>query len=156
MARSLTAGACPADSTPASLPEGHPPALVVVLDAEEEFEWDAEFARGTTAVSAMACVDRAQVVFDEFGIIPTYVVTYPVASQPEGSQPLAEIAASGRACIGAHLHPWVTPPFEEPLCRRNSFPGNLPPELERAKLAATAAAIFENLGVRPLVYQAGR
>ena len=156
MARSLTAGACPADSTPASLPEGHPPALVVVLDAEEEFEWDAEFARGTTAVSAMACVDRAQVVFDEFGIIPTYVVTYPVASQPEGSQPLAEIAASGRACIGAHLHPWVTPPFEEPLCRRNSFPGNLPLELERAKLRATVAAITENIGVRPLVYQAGR
>lgn len=145
-----------AGSTPATLPAGHPPALVVVLDAEEEFEWDAEFARSTTAVSAMACVDRAQVVFDEFGITPTYVVTYPVASQPEGSGPLAEIARSGRACIGAHLHPWVTPPFEEPLCRRNSFPGNLPAELERAKLRATVAAIVENIGVRPLVYQAGR
>lgn len=127
-----------------------------MLDAEEEFEWEAEFARSTTAVSAMACVDRAQVVFDEFKITPTYVVTYPVASQPEGSRPLREIALSGRACIGAHLHPWVTPPFEEPLCRRNSFPGNLPPELERAKLRTTAAAILENIGVRPLVYQAGR
>jgi len=141
---------------PARLPDGHPPALIVVLDAEEEFEWEAEFARGTTAVSAMACVDRAQVVFDEFGITPTYVVTYPVASQPEGSRPLAEIAQSGRACIGAHLHPWVTPPFEEPLCRRNSFPGNLPPGLERAKLRATVDAIVENIGARPLVYQAGR
>lgn len=127
-----------------------------MLDAEEEFEWEAEFARSTTAVSAMACVDRAQVVFDEFKITPTYVVTYPVASQPEGSRPLAEIAKTGRACIGAHLHPWVTPPFEEPLCRRNSFPGNLSPELERAKLRTTVAAIVENIGVRPLVYQAGR
>jgi hypothetical protein len=145
-----------AGSSRARLPDGHPPALVVVLDAEEEFEWEAEFARSTTAVSAMACVDRAQVVFDEFKITPTYVVTYPVASQPEGSRPLAEIAKSGRACIGAHLHPWVTPPFEEPLCRRNSFPGNLSPELERAKLRTTAAAIVENIGVRPLVYQAGR
>jgi len=142
--------------TPARLPDGHPPVLVVVLDAEEEFEWEAEFARSTTAVSAMACVDRAQVVFDDFGITPTYVVTYPVAIQPEGSRPLAEIARSGRACIGAHLHPWVTPPFEEALCRRNSFPGNLPPELERARLGGTVAAIAENLGVRPLVYQAGR
>jgi len=104
----------------------------------------------------MACIDRAQIVFDDFGIIPTYVVTYPVASQVEGSRPLAEIARSGRACIGAHLHPWVTPPFEEALCRRNSFPGNLPAGLERAKLAATSAAILANLGVRPLVYQAGR
>ena len=143
-------------STPARLPDGHPPVLIVVLDAEEEFEWEADFARNSTAVSAMACVDRAQVVFDDFGITPTYVVTYPVAIQPEGSRPLAEIARSGRACIGAHLHPWVTPPFEEALCRRNSFPGNLPPELERAKLRATVAAIAENLGVRPLVYQAGR
>jgi hypothetical protein len=130
--------------------------LVVVLDAEEEFEWEADFARHTTSVSAMACVDRAQSVFDEFGITPTYVVTYPVANQPEGAGPLRDIARSGRACIGAHLHPWVTPPFKEELCRRNSFPGNLPAELEAAKLRSTVAAIEEHLRVRPLIYQAGR
>jgi hypothetical protein len=141
---------------PARLPAGHPPVLVVVLDDEEEFEWEADFTRTATAVSAMACVDRAQALFDEFGIRPTYVVTHPVASQPEGCVPLREIAASGRACIGAHLHPWVTPPFDEPLCRRNSFPGNLPAALERAKLRSTTAAIRENLGVEPQVYQAGR
>jgi hypothetical protein len=130
--------------------------LVVVLDAEEEFEWEADFTRHTTSVSAMACVDRAQSVFDAFGITPTYVVTYPVANQPEGAGPLRDIARSGRACIGAHLHPWVTPPFKEQLCRRNSFPGNLPPELEAAKLQSTVAAIEEHLRVRPVVYQAGR
>jgi hypothetical protein len=130
--------------------------LVVVLDAEEEFEWEADFTRHTTSVSAMACVDRAQSVFDAFGITPTYVVTYPVANQPEGAGPLRDIARSGRACIGAHLHPWVTPPFKEELSRRNSFPGNLPGELEAAKLQSTVAAIEEHLRVRPLVYQAGR
>ncbi|HZM00083.1 MAG TPA: WalW protein [Planctomycetota bacterium] len=155
-ALTTAAGRLAAGGSPARLPEGHPPVLTVVLDAEEEFEWEAEFVRGTTAVSAMAYVERAQAVFDEYGITPTYVVTYPVATQPEGSRPLAEIARSGRACIGAHLHPWVTPPFEEPLCRRNSFPGNLPPGLERAKLRATAEAIAEHIGTRPLVYQAGR
>jgi hypothetical protein len=130
--------------------------LVVVLDAEEEFEWEADFARHTTSVSAIARVDRAQSVFDAFGITPTYVVTYPVANQADGAGPLRDIARSGRACIGAHLHPWVTPPFKEELCSRNSFPGNLPPDLEAAKLRSTVAAIEEHLRVRPLVYQAGR
>ena len=38
----------------------------------------------------------------------------------------------------------------------NSYPGNLPRELEAAKLAALAARIERALGVRPTIYKAGR
>ncbi len=148
--RAILAGA------PAPLPPGHRPALIVLVNAEEEFDWDSDFDRAATSVSAMSQIGRAQGIFDAFRITPTYVVDYPVASQAAGAAPLREIAASGRACIGAHLHPWVTPPHDEALGVRNSFPGNLPRALEAAKLAATAEAIERGIGVRPRVYQAGR
>jgi hypothetical protein len=50
----------------------------------------------------------------------------------------------------------VTPPSTEEVNARNSYPGNLPEELERAKVRALGAAIEQHLGVRPLVYKAGR
>jgi hypothetical protein len=141
---------------PAQLPPDHPPVLLVVVDTEEAFDWSAEFSRDNTDVSAMGSVQRAQLLVEEFGITPTYVVDYPVASQPEGSEPLRELAAAGRASIGAHLHPWVSPPFDEVVGAANSFPGNLPDHLEREKLRSTVEAIERNIGTRPVIYQAGR
>ena len=64
--------------------------------------------------------------------------------------------ADGSATIGAHLHPWVSPPFEEEVNTRNSFPGNLPRRLEAAKLAQLVERIERSFGLRPTVYKAGR
>jgi hypothetical protein len=58
--------------------------------------------------------------------------------------------------IGAHLNPWSTPPHREQVNRLNSYPGNLPREVEAAKLAALCAQIERALGVRPTIYKAGR
>lgn len=141
---------------PARLPRHHPPVLLVILDAEEEFEWSAGFDSRHVDVSAIARLHAAQALFERHGIVPTYVVTHPVATRSPGRELLSGFARDGRACLGAHLHPWVTPPHEEDVCAKNSFPGNLPEALERAKLARLVAAIEEHLGVRPRVYQAGR
>jgi hypothetical protein len=133
-----------------------PAQLVVVIDTEEEFDWASAFSRSNTAVGAMRWIHRVQDIFDAYHIIPVYVVDYPVASQPEGYRPLQELHASGRALIGAHLHPWVNPPYAEPVSRYNSFPGNLPPALEAAKLQALSDCIGEHFGSRPVIYKAGR
>jgi len=140
----------------ALLPDGHPPVLLVTIDAEEEFDWSAPLDRHHTAVSHMRAVGRAQEIFDRYGIRPTYVVDYPVATQAAGAGPLREIARSGRCTIGAHLHPWVCPPHDEAVNQRNSFPGNLPRELEEAKLQQTVRAIEAAFGAPPRCYQAGR
>lgn len=140
----------------APLPDGHPPVLLVTIDAEEEFDWSVPLDRGHTGVSHMRAVGRAQEIFDRYGIRPTYVVDWPVATQPAGAGPLREIARSGRCTIGAHLHPWVCPPHDEPVNQRNSFPGNLPRELEEAKLRETVRAIESAFGAPPRCYQAGR
>ena len=130
--------------------------LVVVVDTEEEFDWDAEHSQSNVSVRAMRWISRIQDVFDEYHITPVYVVDYPVVSQPEGYRPLQEISASGRCLIGAHLHPWVNPPFEEEVTRYNSFPGNLPRSLEATKLRILSDCIAERFGIRPTIYKAGR
>ena len=133
-----------------------PPLLQVVVDTEEEFDWSKPFNRASNAVRNLAHQEKAQRIFDRLGIKPTYVVDYAVASQSTGYGPLREFLAGGRCDIGAHLHPWVNPPYVEEVGDRLSYPGNLAPELESEKLRALTGAIERNLGVKPLVYRAGR
>lgn len=132
------------------------PQLVVVIDTEEEFDWSGPFSRSHTSVTAMRWIHRVQDIFDTYNITPVYVIDYAVASQPAGYEALQAIHADGRALIGAHLHPWVNPPFTEPVNARNSFPGNLPPMLEATKLQMLGDCIDEHFGARPVIYKAGR
>jgi phosphatidylinositol alpha-1,6-mannosyltransferase len=69
---------------------------------------------------------------------------------------LREYLADGKCDIGAQLHPWVTPPFDGETEERLSFPGNLPPALEREKLHRLAEAVRNSFNVQPTVYKAGR
>lgn len=132
------------------------PILLVVVDTEEEFDWSAPFDRRQTSVRAMAEIHRGQEMCDRFGIRPVYVMDYPVATQEAGWRSLKEFIDGGRAVVGAHLHPWVTPPLVEDLTSANSFPGNLPIDMEREKLAVLTRQIQTVMGCRPKIYKAGR
>ena len=112
-----------------ALPSDWKPHLFVVVDTEEQFDWSAPFSRGSTSVTAMRHIGRAQSIFDRFGIKPTYVIDYPVATQPDGFETLGEIWSRQGCQIGSHLHPWVTPPYTEDVNGRNSFTFNLEPSL---------------------------
>jgi hypothetical protein len=132
------------------------PTLVVVVDTEEEFDWTAPFDRKNTGVEHMRAIDRLQDVFDACGIVPTYVIDQPIAEQATSREPLRRFLGEGRCEIGAHLHPWVSPPFDEEVNAHNSYPGNLPAALERAKLESLVRVIEDGFGVRPRAYKAGR
>ena len=138
------------------LPASAPPALITVVDTEEAFDWSAPFDAANRAVDHMASIHRVQDLFEAQGVVPCYLASYPIVSQAEGFRTLAPHVQAGRAIIGAHLNPWVTPPHREPLSAWNSYPGNLPCELEAAKLAELAVRIERSLGVRPTIYKAGR
>jgi hypothetical protein len=144
------------DWNPISLPPDLSPVLLVVVDAEEEFDWSAPFSRDGHSVRAMAAQGPMHRIFEKYGIRPTYVVDYPVASQRDGLEPLRDLLKDDACLIGTQLHPWVNPPFDEEISERNSFPGNLTPELERAKLAVLTGAIEDGLGLTPRIYKAGR
>jgi len=132
------------------------PVLLVVVDTEEQFDWSAPFDRRETGVSHMRSIGRFQDICDNAGVKPVYVVDHPIATQPESAGPLRAIHARGGCEIGAHLHPWVSPPFDEDVNAKNSYPGNLPRALEREKLARLTTAIENGLGVRPRTYKSGR
>jgi len=104
----------------------------------------------------MRHIDRLQSVFSRHAITPTYVVDFPVASQPEGFKPLKDFADAGQARIGAHLHPWVNPPFVEEVTTRNSFGCCLGEALETEKIQVLRTEIGEAFGRPPTVYKAGR
>lgn len=141
---------------PAAIEAERPPTLHVVIDTEAEFDWDKPFAETLTAVSALAQVHNAQAIFDRYGLRPTYVIDYPVASQADGMAAIAAIADQGGCAVGAHLHPWTNPPFGAAIDQAMSFPGNLPPAIEAAKLDALLAVIEARFGELPAFYKAGR
>lgn len=138
------------------LPEATRPILAVVVHTEEEFDWAKPYDRNATGVEHMRRIGRAQEIFDAFGIIPNYVIDYPIASQDLAIVPLKSLADAGRAVIGAHLHPWVSPPYVEEVNTRNSYPCNLPQTLEAEKLQRLTEQIESAFGRRPLTYLAGR
>ncbi|MBF0186725.1 MAG: polysaccharide deacetylase family protein [Magnetococcales bacterium] len=138
------------------MPEGVPPRLIVVVDTEEEYDWNQTFNRQAIEVRALRRVARAQKLFEAYQLRPVYVVDYPVASQERGYSQLKGFTEAGKALVGAHLHPWVSPPHEEDITAKNSFPGNLPRRLEAAKLITLTETIESSFGQRPTIYKAGR
>ena len=132
------------------------PQLAIVVDTEEEFDWTAPFARENRSTRSIPAQALAHEIYDRLGMVPTYVIDHPVASDPAAAAFLAGLQRSGRAEIGAHLHPWVSPPHEEEVTTHNSYQCNLPPALERAKIAALTGEIGDRFGARPTVFKAGR
>jgi hypothetical protein len=137
-------------------PAEQTPMLVVVVDTEAEFDWEAQGPRHAIGVTSVKAQDRAQEIFDRFRVRPTFVLDYPVSSTPEAYEYLRDLHRSGACEIGAHLQPWDNPPLVEQTTDENSYPGNLPFELEREKLVQLTRSIEDNVRVRPRIYKAGR
>lgn len=130
--------------------------VVVFVDTEEEFDWTQPKRRDAVSVSAVQTLPVAHRHLRSFGLNPVYLADHPVASTPASAAVLRGLVEAGEAEIGAQLHPWVNPPFDEAVAPVNSFPGNLPRALEHAKLRALTETLESAIGMRPLVYRAGR
>jgi hypothetical protein len=132
------------------------PRLIVSVDTEEDFDWDGDFSPAVASVESIARQELAQRVIEQHGATPIYLCDFPVASQEKGYKIFREWQQAGRCEIGAHLHPWVNPPQREQVNRTNSYPCNLPLQLQQDKLRILTETITDNIGVRPSVYKAGR
>ncbi len=132
------------------------PLLCIVVDAEEDFDWSAPFSRRNRSVQSLQGLQDGHALFRRYGLQPTYLVDYPVISDPQAGEILGPWVQADEAMVGAQLHPWVTPPFEEVVCPFNSYACNLDADLERRKLTLLSERITETLGQPPRVYKAGR
>jgi hypothetical protein len=129
---------------------------IVTVDTEEEFDWGKPFERSGHSLDHVPRLAKFQQFCEGRGIVPVYLVDYPVATSPMAAEVLGEALQAGRAEIGIQLHPWVNPPHDEVINVHNSFAGNLPPELERAKFLRLRDTIEKNFGAVPQIYRAGR
>ncbi|MCJ2182486.1 polysaccharide deacetylase family protein [Novosphingobium sp. 1949] len=130
--------------------------FLITVDTEEEFDWDAPLDREGHTVLTVPALRKFQEFCEGFGIVPVYLVDWPVANSPLVAQAIGEAVRQNRAEVGIQLHPWVSPPFDEDVTAFNSFAGNLPIELERAKLLRLKERIETVFSVAPLIYRAGR
>ena len=138
------------------LPEEFGQRFLIFVDTEEEFDWSQPRRRDSTSVEAVKALPDIHDLMRGYGVKPAYLVDYPVATDAKAVEVLAGFQQGGGATIGAQLHPWVNPPFLERVVARNSFPGNLPRSVERAKIDTLSRAIETSFGTRPIVYRAGR
>ena len=132
------------------------PRFVVTVDTEEEFDWSKPFDRFAHGLSHVPAIGRFQAFCENEGVAPVYLVDYPIACDPRMIDVLGPALANGRADIGVQLHPWVSPPHEEAVNVRNSYAGNLPAALERAKFDMLLHTIRSAFGLSPRIYRAGR
>ena len=132
------------------------PLLCVVVDTEEQFDWQGPFSRHNVAVSAIGSLHLAQSLFERYGLRPAYLLDHPIATSDLARGLIGDWHDSGGCEIGAQLHPWVNPPHVEEVTPVNSFAGNLPPGLERQKLEALRSEIGAAFRTMPRIYKAGR
>jgi hypothetical protein len=132
-----------------------PPALLVGIDTEADDQWS-EKGRRELRVDNARKLPALQSLFDELGVRPTYLVTHEMATRPESAAVLRDLAASRRCEIGAHLHPWTSPPFRPEDTAGHTYPMNLPDELLARQLRELTETLERTFGARPTTYRAGR
>lgn len=146
----------PSEASRVRFPEGFGQRVVLTVDTEEEFDWNAPFQREGYGLDHVGELPRFQAFCEEIGAHPVYLVDWPITKSESAVAIIREAVARGAAELGVQLHPWVNPPFDEELSEANSFPGNLAPALERAKFDALRERVREVFDTDPLIYRAGR
>lgn len=131
------------------------PALLVAIDTEGDNQWDLQ-ARIHQRFENIYALGRLHEFFVRHGVRPTYVITYPVATDPRSAEVLRGLLARGDCEIGAHHHAWETPPCTEDDVRRHPYALSLPLDQFDAQLASLTAAITTAVGERPVSYRSGR
>ena len=144
---------------PAARPIANLPARPVcslAIDAEEDFDWDTPVHGTRYSTGCMRHLHDLQTIVSAYGLLPTYLLTYPVLEDEDVMCILDRLSASGQCDVGIQLHPWVNPPFDENDGAHASYVGSLTPESEERKLLALMAKFEQRFGRPPRIFRAGR
>jgi len=128
--------------------------VFITIDTEED-NWGAHTEAAGTVENIQA-LPRLQAIFDKYEAVPTYLINYPVASQTESISILSKLVHEGNCEIGAHCHPWNTPPITQELNAVNSMMCNLEYEQLIQQLGFLDNTIQKNFGIKPVSFRSGR
>lgn len=129
--------------------------LLVGIDTEGDNQWDGA-ARAVQRFENIYALPRLHALFARHGVRPTYVITYPVATDPQSADVLRMLLARGDCEIGAHHHAWETPPCTPEDREKHGYASLLPRGQFEAQLETLTGAVSEVAGRRPVSYRSGR
>src|SRR4029079_14201565 len=129
--------------------------LLVGIDTEGDNQWDAA-ARADQRFENIYALAKLHALFARHGVRPTYVITYPVETDPVSASVLRGLHGGGDCEIGAHHHAWETPPCTVEDVTRHPYAASLPLDQFEAQLASLTDAIGAAVGDRPVSYRSGR
>jgi hypothetical protein len=131
------------------------PFLLVGIDTEGDNQWDVR-ARERQTFENIYALPQLHGLFERHGVRPTYLITWPVASDDRCQETLRSLLLRGTCEIGAHHHAWETPPCEPDDVRRHPYALALPPHQFEAQLIELTAAVSRAAGQPPVSYRSGR
>lgn len=130
--------------------------FIITIDTEADNQWK----RGNiTTTENIDYISRFQNLCNRYNLKPTYLCTYEVVESQQFAEILNRYQRQGIAEIGAHLHPWTNPPFEDdsPIdLYSRPYPSELSLELFYRKMEALTDLIYSKSGLKPTTYRAGR
>lgn len=132
------------------------PDFLVTVDTEADDEWTRTEAASYRNIEQLP---GFQALCDRYGIRPTYLTTYDVATDAAACAVLRALVSAGNCEIGAHLHAWSTPPDHALAAApdaRQPYLHEYPPEVQREKLLRLDEILRERLGMAPVSYRGGR
>jgi peptidoglycan/xylan/chitin deacetylase (PgdA/CDA1 family) len=131
------------------------PALLVGIDTEGDNQWDPR-ARQQQTFENVYALPKLHALFERYGVRPTYVVTWPVATDRRSQEVLRYLLLRGNCEIGAHHHAWETPPCRPEDIERHAYASTLPLPQFELQLRELTRAIAEATGEPPVSYRSGR
>lgn len=138
------------------MPDARRPVFIVTVDTEEEWDWHGDFPMPPFSTRNIQRIPVFQQLCESIGISPTYFVDYAVVDEPHNREILQHYFNKGECDIGAHLHPWCTPPVTEEIGEHNSHALNLDIELFRAKMITLTERLMDCFNTHPLSFRSGR
>ena len=132
--------------------------FILTIDTEADNQWNHGIPLTTENIRF---IPRFQELCNRYCIKPTYLVTSEVSEEKYAQQILGNYREKKTAEIGAHLHVWTTPPFEDTdgLCfndRHHAYATELNESLLEKKIATLTQQIENAFRIRPTSFRSGR
>ena len=132
--------------------------FILTIDTEADNQWKRGIELST---HKLRFIPKLQKLCLQYKICPTFLVTSEVCADDYAKDLLGGYREAHQAEIGAHLHIWTTPPFEDKDGFRyndhnHGFATELPESLLRKKVEHLTQQIENTFGERPTSFRSGR
>jgi hypothetical protein len=129
--------------------------LLVGIDTDGD-DVPAEDASGTQTFQSVCALPGLHALFERCAVRPTYLASWPVASDERSQEVLRFLHLRGHCEIGAHHRAWETPPCPPATSGARPMACTLTVERFEAQLAELTAAIARVIGDPPVSYRSAR